>query len=280
MNTSLQQILFLLNKNRGMDFFGYRTAMIQRRIDQRLPFTNCKDINAYFFYLKETPLELDILIDTLTINVSQFFRDPLIFEYLSARILPALFEQKKKHPHPSLRIWSSGCAMGEEPYSIAMLINEYMNIEKQTTDLNMDVTIFATDIDRKIIKKAKKAVYAFESIKNVKYGLVKKNFLSQEKGFHLLPFLKERVSFSVYDILDQNSYAPPESIFGNFDMVFCRNMLIYFNTQYQDTIFDKLYRSLSLNGYLILGEAEVPPIKHQNHFRKVNECCHIYQKYQ
>ena len=263
-----------------MDFSGYRKAMIQRRIDQRLSPTNCKDIFDYFSYLKQTPRELDILIDTLTINVSQFFRNPLIFEYLGVRILPTLLEQKKKHPSPSLRIWSAGCAMGEEPYSIAMLINESTDIEKQTNDVHMDVTIFATDIDINIIKKAQKAVYSFESIKNIKYALVKKNFLSQGKYFHLLPFLKKQISFSVYDILDPNSYAPPESIFGNFDMVFCRNLLIYFNNQYQNTIFDKLYRSLSLNGYLILGEAEVPPLKYQNHFRKVNECCHIYQKYQ
>jgi len=263
-----------------MDFFGYRPAMIQRRIDQRLPLTNCKDIDDYFSYLKKTPLELDILIDSLTINVSEFFRDPLMFEYLAAHILPALFKQKKKHQTPFLRIWSSGCAMGEEPYSIAMLLNDGSVFEKQTAHLNMDVTIFATDIDKKIIKKARKAVYSFESIKNVKYGLVEKNFLHQGNDFHLLPFLKEQISFSVYDILDPNSYAPPESIFGNFDMVFCRNMLIYFNTQYQETIFEKLYRSLSLNGYLILGEAEVPPMKYQNHFRKVNECCHIYQKNQ
>ncbi len=263
-----------------MDFFGYRTAMIQRRIDQRLPLTNCKDIDDYFSYLKEAPHELDILINSLTINVSEFFRNPLTFEYLDAQILPALFEQKKKYQTPSLRIWSSGCAMGEEPYSIAMLLNDYSIFEKHTSDINMDVSIFATDIDRNIIKKAKKAVYSFESIKNVKYGLLETNFLIKGKDFHLLPFIKKQISFSVYDILNQNSYAPPESIFGNFDMVFCRNMLIYFNTQYQETIFDKLYRSLSLNGYLILGEAEVPPIKYQNHFRKVNECCNIYQKHQ
>jgi len=263
-----------------MNFFGYRTAMLQRRIDQRSSFTNCKDINAYFSYLKETPPELEILIDTLTINVSQFFRDPLMFEYLGTYILPALFEQKKEQNISSLRIWSSGCAMGEEPYSIAMLINEYADFKRQTADVNMDVAIFATDIDRNIIKKAKKAVYSFESIKNIKYGLMKKNFLQQGEDFHLLPFLKKQISFSVYDILDQTSYAPPESIFGDFDLVLCRNVLIYFNTQYQDTIFDKLYRSLSINGYLVLGETEVPPIKYQNYFRKVNECCHIYQKFQ
>ena len=278
MNTSLQQILDHLNKHRGVDFSGYRAAMIQRRIDQRVSFTHCSDTRAYLSYLKSNPHEIDILIETLTINVSSFFRNTLVFEYLGKQLLPALLQQKKSLTHPSLRIWSCGCAMGEEPYSMAILINECIEMERQGPDVNVD--IFATDIDANAIKKAKKAVYQKESIKNIKYGLMEKNFLSKGDAFHLLSFLKQQVSFSVYDILDQNSYAPPESIFGDFDMVLCRNVLIYFNTEYQDKIFDKLYRALNINGYLILGEAEVPPIKYQNHFRKVNECCHIYQKHQ
>ncbi|SMC82092.1 chemotaxis protein methyltransferase CheR [Desulfocicer vacuolatum DSM 3385] len=276
MNIYLQHILSFLNKNRGIDFSGYRTAMIQSRIDQRVHFTHCSDTNEYLSYLKKTPHEIDTLIDTLTINVSHFFRNTFVFEYLQKLLLPTLLQQKKFQPHPSLRIWSCGCAMGEEAYSMAMLINECMEKEKQLPDINID--IFATDLDANAIKKAKKAMYLKESIKNIKYGLVEKYFLCRGDAFQLLPFLKQRVSFSVYDILDQKSYAPPESIFGSFDMVLCRNVLIYFNTECQDKIFNKLYRSLNTNGYLILGEAETPPTTHQNHFKKVNEWCHIYQK--
>ena len=86
------------------------------------------------------------------------------------------------------------------------------------------------------------------------------------------------VSFSLYDIIDNSSYVPPESIFGDFDMVLCRNVLIYFNTAYQDKIFDKLYRSLTRHGYLVLGEAEIPSPKYERCFRRVNDSCHIYQK--
>ena len=274
MNNDLKLILNYLNEKRGVDFSGYRTSMVERRVRQRYPSTKCKNYNNYFHYLPENPAELDNLIDALTINVSRFFRDTLTFEYVAARVLPAVVHQKEGTSDRSLRIWSAGCSMGEESYSIAILINEFF--EKEV--LNFDVNIFATDIDAKILKKAQKAAYPFESIKDIKYRLLKKYFASKGKSFQLMPEIRERVSFSVYDILDKKSYAPPESIYGSFDMVFCRNVLIYFDTEYQDQIFDKLYRSLSPNGYLILGEAEIPAAKYQRRFKKVIECCHIYQK--
>ena len=90
--------------------------------------------------------------------------------------------------------------------------------------------------------------------------------------------LKHRAKIGVYDILDKKSYAPPESVFGSFDLVLCRNVLIYFDTEHQGRILEKLYRSLVPKGYLVLGEAEIPSINYQGRFRQVNECCHIYQK--
>lgn len=274
MNNDLKRILNYLNEKRGVDFTGYRATMVERRVRQRFPFTKCKNCNNYFHYLQKNPDELNNLIDVLTINVSRFFRNALTFEYIADRILPAIFYQKKENINRSLRIWSAGCSMGAEPYSVAILINELF--EKEV--LKFDVNIFATDIDGKILKKAQKAAYPFESIKNVKYGLLEKYFVFRENSFQLISEIKDLVSFSSYDILDKKSYAPPESIFGAFDMVFCRNVLIYFNMEHQDLIFDKLYRSLAQHGYLILGEAEIPSAKYQRCFGRVNECCHIYQK--
>ena len=230
--------------------------------------------NDYLHYLKENSDELDHLIDALTINVSRFFRDTLTFEYIADRILPAIFHEKKKAADGSIRVWSAGCAKGEEPFSIAILIQELLDKE----GLKSKTSIFATDIDSKILEKAQKEAYPFDSIKSMKYRLLKKYFTSEGEAFQLMPIIRNLVSFSVYDILDKKSYAPPDSIFGGFDMVFCRNVLIYFDTEHQDKIFEKLYRSLTQNGYLILGEAEIPSTKYQRRFRKVNECCHIYQK--
>ena len=276
MERTLHQILDYLNEKRKGDFSGYRPSMLQDRIQQRCDGTHCRDIGDYFHHLKNNARELDLLCDALTINVSRFFRDPLIFEYIARRLLPILAHQKRNSRDPSLRIWSNGCAMGEEPYSVAILINELQ--EKSAFRLN--TTIFATDIDQNVLKKAVKGTYPFESIKNIKYEFLTKYFSMGENEFRLKPKIKKQVSFSFYDILDKNSYAPPESVFGGFDMVLCRNVMIYFNEEYQEKICGKLHRSLTKDGYLILGESELISETHRKYFKKVNECCHIYQKIQ
>jgi chemotaxis protein methyltransferase CheR len=274
MNNDLKRTLNYLNEKRGFDFSGYRISMVERRVKERFSSTKCKNYNDYLNYLQENLAELDNLLDVLTINVSRFFRDTLTFEYIADRVLPAIVREKQGAKDRSLRVWSAGCSMGEEPYSMAILIHELF--EKEALD--NQIQIFATDIDAKILKKAHKAIYPFESVKNAKYRLLNKYFVSKGKLFQLVPEIKELVSFSAYDLLDKKSYAPPESIFGSFDMVLCRNVLIYFDIKHQDQIFDKLYRSLPKDGYLVLGEAEIPSAKYRRRFRKVNECCHIYQK--
>ena len=267
-------VLGYLNEKRGFDFSGCRTSMIERRAGKRLLTSKCKNYDEYLQFIRKHPDELDNLVDILTINVSRFFRDSLSFEYIAEKIFPVIIYEKKNSSDNCLRIWSTGCSMGEEPYSIAILINEIFEKE----DLNLNLNIFATDIDRRILKKAKEAVYSFESIKDVKYRLLTKYFKIQGESFKLIPKIKEMVTFAFYNMLEKKSYAPSESIYGDFDIVLCRNVLIYFNTKYQDLIFDKLYRALARHGYLILGEAEKLSIKFQPHFKRVSECCHIYQK--
>lgn len=274
MAKDLALILNYLNKKRGFDFSGYRISMVERRVEDRFTSIKCERYNDYFKYLQENPDELDNLIDVLTINVSRYFRDSLTFEYIADRILPAIVYEKKKAKDNGIRVWSAGCARGEEPYSIAILIHELFEKEAMKTA----VSIFATDIDNKILKKAKKAAYPFESIKSVKYRLLKKYFTAEGETFQLLPAIRNMVSFSLYDILDKKSYAPPESVYGSFDIVLCRNVLIYFDTEHQEQIFDRLHRSMAKNGYLVLGEAEIPSTNYQGRLKKVNECCHIYQK--
>lgn len=153
MKNDPNSVINYLKDKRGFDFSGYRTSMIERRVNKRLSATSCKTYPEYFLHLKKQPAELDHLVDVLTINVSRFFRDTLTFEYIADRVLPEIVYQKKKTADPSLRIWSTGCSMGEEPYSIAILINELFEKEEMEVDIN----IFATDIDTRTLKKAEKA---------------------------------------------------------------------------------------------------------------------------
>lgn len=145
--SDLKNILSFLRENRGFDFSGYRTSMLNRRIQKRISATKSADINKYEEYLKQNNSELDKLIDVLTINVSRFFRATFAFEYFADHLLPKLISGKKFSNDHSLRVWSAGCAAGEEPYSIAILIKEIVEKEK----LKLCTTIIATDIDKKIL---------------------------------------------------------------------------------------------------------------------------------
>ena len=275
MINEIEKILNYLNEKRGFDFSGYRPAMIERRIKNRLLAVNRAGFREYLRYLEEHPEELSNLIDVLTINVSRFFRETLTFEYIAGRVFPAIVLKKTGSPDHPLRVWSAGCSTGEEPYSIAILVDELMKKE----GLELHPNIFATDIDEGALKKAQEGVYTFESIKNVKYRLLKKHFTIEDESYLLNPEIKELVKFSLYDMLDKKTYAPPESVFGGFDLILCRNVLIYFQTEHQKIIFDKLVRALAGNGYLVLGEAETLPLKYQRYFQKENEYCHVYQKH-
>ncbi len=267
-------VLKYLNERRGFNFSGYRMSMVERRIGQRFASTGCTGYHDYLIHLRNDPHELDNLLGVLTINVSRFFRDTLTSEYICDRILPSIVSDKKKTRDPSLRIWSCGCAKGEEPYSVAILIHDLFEKE----DFKAHVSIFATDIDAQALKMAQQANYPFESIKNLKYRLLKKYFKHTQETYQLLPVIRNMVSFSAYDILNRKSYAPPESIFGGFDMVLCRNVLIYFDPEYQNQIFHKLYRSLVQYGYLVLDQAEIPSADYRKRFIGLNECCHVYRK--
>ena len=274
MNCKIKKILDYLQNQKGFDFSGYRRSLLERRINKRLLATETGNFNEYCTFLTNNQIEADELIDALTINVSQFFRNPLVFEFISEKLLPPMIFEKLQRYKKYLRIWSAGCASGEEAYSLAIIFNEFLEKEK----LELDLRIFATDIDKKSLKSAKRGVYNFESIKDVRYGLLSKYFIQKNNSFRIVSKIKNMVNYSSYDLLEKNSYAPPESIFGNFDLIFCRNVLIYFNLEYQEKIFEKLHRSLVPKGYLILGEAEMISKRYQRYFTSLSEYLKIFKK--
>jgi len=270
----ISSILDLLREKRGFDFTGYRFDMLRRRIERRIAATQTAGFAGYFAYLKENNEEFDNLIDNLTINVSEFFRDPLIFEMINRYVLSALIQEKILNNDSLLRIWSAGCSFGEEPYSIAILIEEILKKEK----LSLDVSIFATDVDASALAKAQAGVYAFDSLKNVKYGLLRKYFTPVDGGYAVNDEIKKMVNFSKHDLTDKSVFVPRASVFGNFDIVLCRNVLIYFEPEYQHYIFDKLFHALNDAAFLVLGESETVPGQYAEKLGKINQCCHIYQK--
>ncbi len=274
MNRYLESLTDYLAANQGVETTGYQHSFVKKQLMARIKKTGKDTPEQYLKYLKCHPDEIDILKNILSVNVSSFFRNSRTFECIAKEILPMVFSRFEKGHNNALRIWCAGCANGEEAYSIAILINEILEQDPKPLDLN----IFATDIDPNALKKAKEAVYPYESIQNTKYRIVKKHFKKHPGSFALNARIKQMVQFSFYDILDPKTYVPAESVFGNFDMVLCRNLLIYFNGECQNMIFEKLYRSLSSDGFLVLGEAEAPLQRFSNRFKKMGDHYHVYQR--
>jgi chemotaxis methyl-accepting protein methylase len=275
-NPDLEAILDHLLEKRGFDFSGYRTAMLERRIGRRLSATGCRDLAAYLGHLQHREAELDSLLDAVTINVSRFFRDSLTFELIADKVLPAILREKGLSGERSLRVWSAGCARGEEPYSLAILIRELL--EKEETAMTLH--LFATDIDRDALADAGRALYPLSSVDHVKHRLLVKYFTPEGACFRLKPEIRAMAAFSLHDILDRRRHVPPESVFGSFDLVLCRNLLIYFNTECQEKIFDRLHHALADRGHLVLGEAEAPPPGQRDHFNRIFDFAPIYRKRQ
>ena len=286
MNPEYQRILTVLNQQRGIDFSGYRPGMIERRIRLRMQTVGRTEPGAYHAMLGDNPGELDKLLDCLTIKVSRFFRNPLVFEYLARHVLPCLVQGKKQGKDRSIRLWSAGCSLGEEAYSLAIVMRELQRQEK----LPESPVIFGTDIDASALQQAGKGLYAAESLQEVKLGLLKRYFDPVEAQkpetlvgpdaarFRISPEIRELVFFSQYDILSPGTWAPPESVYGGFDLICCRNVLIYFEAEQQQRVFDKLYQALIPGGFLVLGESEAPPREYEDRFIRHTDSCRIYRK--
>ncbi len=236
----------------GVDFRGYRNKFLTEQIAGRMAFLEIDDPAEYLDRLRADPLECDRLINVLLIQVSSFFRNPIVFEIIAQRILPQIIERSRRAGTNQIRVWSAGCARGEEAYSIAILIYEAIRDQKG----EWWPYIFATDISQNALKSASMGMYPRESFKNTKLSIFDKYFISRDDVYCVNPSIREMVRFSQDSLTSKERFAPAESVFGTFDLVLCRNVLIYFSSKFQKRIIEKLYKSLNKGGFLILGDSE------------------------
>ena len=151
-----------------------------------------------------------------------------------------------------IRVWSAGCAAAQESYSVAILLNEL----RETSGKDFSFRIFATDISQEEIAKGTAGIFDAASLQNVRLKHLQRYFKPEGEEYAVVQGLKERLEFSTYDLLDRSTRSPSASVYGDFDLIICSNLLIYYRPQVRAFILDKLYRSLSPDGYLVLGEAE------------------------
>ena len=247
---ALNDVVLIMDTVHGFDLSIFDESFLQKTIDGRCAANNMPALPDYADFLSNSFMEAETLQNSLNISYSEFFRNTLIFANLEQWILPKMIEQKSNSSE--LRIWSAGCSSGQEPYSVAMLLDKYC----KTSEKALRYRIIATDISQTSLDTAKKGEYNEDAVQNVKVKQMKEYFTKIGDKYIISSALKEHVDFSNYDLLDKSSFYPQESIFGNFDIVFCSNLLFYYNPGQQQFILRKLTRSMAKDGYLITGEAE------------------------
>ncbi len=270
----LAEVLDFVRRARRFDPSGYCLPILAGRVDDRIAAAGAGGYGNYLHLLEASPGELDRLVEALTLKVSSFFRDPLVFEILGEAVLPSLLVERSEAAEPGLRIWSAGCSNGEEPYSVALLLHDLARRVRRP----VDATIFATDVDEIALARGREALYSRESLANVRLGLLESSFAKEGELYRVIPEIAGTVRFSLHDLAGAGTAAPAESVFGSFDLVLCRNVLIYFEAGLQQRVFERLCRSLAPGGYLLLGPAERLSGPWAGRLRHVDGCVGLYRR--
>ncbi|GAA0273410.1 chemotaxis protein CheB [Alteraurantiacibacter aestuarii] len=239
----LNSIIAVLQAQLGIDFHGYKTGTLGRRIARRMGLRNIDQVSDYLTYLREDPDESRKLYQDLLISVTSFFRDPDVFETLRNEAIVDIVRGKAEHE--DIRIWVPGCASGEEAYSIAMLMIE----ERERTKKSCPVQIFATDLDEAALAVGRQGVYSASLVADISPDRLQRFFVQHGKDYQIVKELRETVTFAVQNVISD----PP---FSRLDLISCRNLLIYLSGKLQDRIIGYFHFALRKNGYLFLGRSE------------------------
>ncbi len=243
--SSLDKIIILLRTYTGNDFSLYKKNTVYRRIERRMGVHRIDKISSYVHFLQENPKEANILFKELMIGVTNFFRDPAVWEKLQKTIIPEFID---KVPRDTvLRAWIAGCSTGEEAYSLAIVFKEVL--EKTNPHTGISLQIFATDLDNEAIESARKGVFPPNIISDVSSDRLARFFIKTEDGFRVKTEIREMIVFAQHNIV----MHPP---FTRIDFLSCRNLLIYVDTELQRKLLGMFYYSINPDGILLLGSSE------------------------
>lgn len=227
-----------------------KRIMLQSRLQKRLKalgLTNFKDYLNYLFSPQGIEHEVVQMMDVVSTNKTDFFRESAHFDYLNSDALPHLTNELKIN---KIEIWSAGCSSGEEPYTLAITLKEYSESVP-----GFDFNIFASDISTKVLKMASNAIYHEDRVKDIPFNLKKKYFLRsknrEDKQVRVIPELRKKMQFARINLLEL-----PYSSTPSYHIIFCRNVLIYFDRETQQKILNALCSNLITNGFLFLGHSE------------------------
>ncbi|MCF6149811.1 MAG: protein-glutamate O-methyltransferase [Candidatus Kuenenia sp.] len=243
----------LIYNESGINLSPAKKELLKSRLVKRLRTLSLKSFKEYYKYVTEgdtTGKEMIHMIDCISTNLTEFFREIAHFNFLSGKLLPALLEKKRKNKEKRIRVWSAGCSSGEEPYSLSMILNEHIG------QINTwDVKILATDLSTRVLEKAKQGLYHKDRLKNINAQLLHTYF--RKGGSHFEDYyqttdvLKKIIVFRRFNLMEKTFPFK-----GQFDFIFCRNVMIYFNKQTQSELISKFHKHLAPEGHLFIGHSE------------------------
>lgn len=242
----LTRLLSKVREERGLDLAQYRPRYVARRIAVRLNLLNLPTYRQYAAYLDAHPEEYAKLLDALTINVTQFFRDTSVYTLFRRQVVPEIVAAKAARGQRVIRVWSAGCATGEEPYSLAMAFLDGIERAKNGAML---LTVIGTDIDPRVLDVAKRATYPIRELPQIP-AIDRHRYVQVDgESFRMTPEVLKAVRFQLLNLFED---APIHAV----DVVFCRNVFIYFNREQQERVIGSFLKALTPGGYLVLGRSE------------------------
>ncbi len=240
----LSKLISHIHNVTDMNFSVYKPPTMIRRISRRVENLNFKSLDEYYDYALKKHSEVELLANDLLISVTEFFRNPEVWENLRDNIIPKIVSEKSEGD--TVKVWSVGCSTGQEAFSIAMLFSEELDRQKKR---NINFRVFASDLSHVFIRRASSGIYEARDAEAIPRGLREKYLERIEDKYQIKATLRKHVIFSQHDILKN----PP---FGKVDLVLCRNLLIYLNAQAQEQTLNSLHYALRLGGILVLGKSE------------------------
>jgi chemotaxis protein methyltransferase CheR len=233
----------------GIYFNSESKFILEKRLSPRLTVLNLPAFNDYYFYLKfnrDKDKEFMVIMDVLTTNETYFFRESFQLKAFTDEIIPEMIRAKSARGDRSLRIWSAGCSTGEEPYTIAMLLSDIPELKL------WNIEIIGTDISQKVLQHARRAVYGKSSFRVTEDLQLKLFFDKQDDGYKVKDLIREKVTIRHQNLFDSNRTV----MLGMMDLVFCRNVIIYFDQSAKKRVVESFYNILYDGGFLLLGHSE------------------------
>jgi chemotaxis protein methyltransferase CheR len=231
----------------GINLHDGKKTLVRARLGKRLRQGGFKDFNAYYRFVSKADNEQELvqLLDAISTNLTSFFREEKHFDFLKERLFPSFLEKSQR----KIRIWSAGCSSGEEPYSLAMCTFEYFGLNN-----GLDMSILASDISTRVLSQAQKGVYRQERVINIKEPILRKYFQKgvgrQTGNVRVKAFVRDRVRFERINLME------PFPFKEKFDIIFCRNVMIYFDADIRRRLLAELHRLLAPKGLLFVGHSE------------------------